>query len=143
MSDLSTYQHKALYPKHNMWQAEIESKTFENGVLKIGVQYTNGTQKFSESIDLTGGDMKTLSIKIQSKLDTLNASEATNTAIMLGNFSAPVPDQAEVDKQIYFSDLQTLQKMQSLIDSGIKDAQDKDFTDLQLKIKAEFKPEYV
>lgn len=56
------------------WTATIVSKDYSKGVLLVGVEYTNGNETFSESIDMTGGTLDVLNQKIQGKLNTLNAT---------------------------------------------------------------------
>lgn len=58
-----------------MWSATIVGKNSTQGVLHVGVEYTNGTETFIEVMDATGGNLDGISIKIKSKLVSLNSNE--------------------------------------------------------------------
>lgn len=57
-----------------MWTAIIESKNFDNGIYTVGVSYTNGKESFSEAVNVTGQDITSLTSRVQSRVDGLNAS---------------------------------------------------------------------
>lgn len=73
-----------------MWQAIIESKSYDNGVLRVGVIFTNGSQKVLESIDMTGGTIDVLNAKIEGRLNTLNANDSLLAGVVTGNFTPVV-----------------------------------------------------
>ena len=59
----------------NFWTALIVSQDMDAyviGRLLIGVQYTDGTTTFSETIDATGSTSDALNSQIQRRLTTLN-----------------------------------------------------------------------
>lgn len=124
-----------------MWNAKIFSNSFVKGQLLIGVEYSNGVQTFNETIDLTGGTKEGLDARIQAKLLTLNTSDIAAAAIAIGDFTVKPLPQANKDLNQYFEDRNTLNKLQSLVSAGILDPAD--IVDLQVKLKAEFKPEYL
>lgn len=69
-----------------MWQATIDSKSYENGVIRVGVVFFNDKSKVLESFDLTGGSVEILNNRIQNRLDTLNANDGLIDLIPIGPF---------------------------------------------------------
>lgn len=75
-----------------MWTATVADKSFVSGVLKVKVSFTNGTDSFSEDIDLTGGSLDVLSQKVAGRLNTLNASAALVDTIAVGPVAPFTPE---------------------------------------------------
>lgn len=74
-----------------MWSAKIESKSFEKGILQIGVIFTNGFQTFSEPFIVRSD--KDIDEYISSRIKYLNTLEAIQ--IPLGDFT-PKEDKPEL-----------------------------------------------
>lgn len=128
-----------------MYTATIDSKDFTKGVFQIVVIYTNGTDKFTETYQLRGiSDAQNAIINRLSQLNSVDLSQ-----IKLGTFTPPVssiplpPNQAQLDQATFLVDLGQFKQMQTAISLGLKTINDKDFTDLQTKLKSEFLPAYV
>lgn len=65
-----------------MWTATIVSRDLQDdGTLLVGVQYSNGGDSFSESMEMTGLTFDFLNDRIADRLDKLNANAALVTAI--------------------------------------------------------------
>lgn len=57
------------------WTGKIVSTDTSKGTFLIGVQYTNGVTTFSESLDVTGGIMADITVKIQNRVVALNNND--------------------------------------------------------------------
>lgn len=115
-----------------MWTAQIESKTNDRSVLFVGVQYTDGTKKFGESIDMTGGDIDTLNNKIQARLNTLNANDTLVDDITLGAFTPPTIKPVD-EKEAALTELR---KLQDLVNLGVLKESDQQVLDAIADVKA-------
>ena len=58
-----------------MWKSTIPGYSYVNGVITVSVEYTNGTDSFHESLDMTGGTIDSLDQKVQGRLGVLNAND--------------------------------------------------------------------
>lgn len=63
------------------WTATVQSAEHTNGNLLIGVSYTNGTQIFTESMNMNGSTQTMITNAVQNRLDTLNQNDSTITSI--------------------------------------------------------------
>ncbi len=78
-----------------MWTAKITSKDYNKGILYVGVEYTDLTTLFTESIDMTGGSMEVLQLKIQTRLNTLNQTE-----VFLQDLDVAVTEKKSIELQV-------------------------------------------
>lgn len=106
-----------------MWQSRITNKVFNNGVLLVDVQFYNEDSSIIKSIDMTGGSLDVLSQKIQSQIDTLNATDDLVSQIQTGEFTPNIP---EVDPEIQA--ISDLQKAKQLVDLGLITTDDIQYT---------------
>lgn len=76
------------------WTAIIESKNYTRGIATVGVIFTNEQDKFSESLDLTGGSLEVLNSKIIARLAILNTSTDFIDKVVVGPYTPtePIPD---------------------------------------------------
>lgn len=98
-----------------MWSSKILNSSYTNGVLIVTMEYTDGNSTFSEPIDMTGGDEKTLHRKVQSRLDTLEATAALNAKIASGPFVPVIPPQSpETTLRVAVRHLEAVKKASDL-----------------------------
>lgn len=98
-----------------MWTAEIQNSDYSNGVLTVGVKYTNGTSEVAEKLDMTGGSMDVLSQKVQNRLSALETTEALNAQIKTGAFTPVVPPESpEIALRAAVRHLEAVQKATDL-----------------------------
>lgn len=124
-----------------MWQAIIDSKSDVNGVVIVGVVYTNGVTKTLEAIDMTGGSMDTLNNRIQSRLNTLDANDLLLGSIVLGPFTPTTKPQT--DAQIFQAALNHFQSCERCVDRGLIQKTDKEYTDAQAAMIAAFNVSFI
>lgn len=74
-----------------MFTAKIIKKTFQNGQLKIEVQFTDGTDSWPETFSVSSE--ADLNSRISSRIDTLNGLEALSTSLTLGTWTKPVKEE--------------------------------------------------
>lgn len=105
-----------------MWNAKILNTNYSPGLFVVTVEYSNGDKTFTEPIDMTGGSKEVLSQKIQSRLDTINATETLNLSgdIIPGPF---IPIEIPEDPALTFNKaVRVVENTKRLQDLGIIDA---------------------
>lgn len=125
-----------------MWNAKIAEKKYVNGNLIILVAFNDGTNEFTESVTLMGGDMLALSQRIQARLNNLNQISALSSSVITGAFTATVipvltPQQDFVSKYV------ALQAVTRGVNFGIIQKTDKLYTDALTAAQAAFDPSFV
>lgn len=93
-------------------------------MLMVDVQFTSGDTSVIKTIDMTGGSMDVLNQKIQSQIDTLNASDDLLTQIPIGPFTPVLPTP---DPEI--AAIGALQQAKQLVDLGVITTDDPQYTD--------------
>ncbi len=121
-----------------MYNATIESKKFDKGVIQVGVIYSDGNDKFTEVYGVSSSEE--LDTIICGRLKTFN--EVKNISISTGSYTKPVDstDSALVE---FRRSIKFLETMKKLIDLGVKGADDSDYIDLVSLAKSQFKSEYL
>lgn len=59
-----------------MWSAKIVSREVKADVVLTGVEYTDGTNTFSQSLSNMGADVDSLKAQIQAKLKSLETNDS-------------------------------------------------------------------
>lgn len=108
------------------WTAKIESKSFEKGVLQVGVVYTSGTDTFSESYQIYSN--VDLDNRIASRLSQLE--ELENISIDIGEYSPLVTSTNAKQER-----LGELREVKELVDLGVLDENDKKVIDAMQAVK--------
>ncbi len=102
-----------------MWKATIQGKNFQNGKMTVDILFSSDTLNFVETIDMTGGSMDVLSLKVQHRIDGLNASDALHDAIQLGDFTPVIPIIEPTPSEILAQAIQHLEKVQKAKELGL------------------------
>lgn len=122
-----------------MWSANIERKAFNKGNLEVEVIYSNEEDSFHELYFILS--LEQLNNIISSRLDALNLLDIST--IPLGDFvPMKARSQAEIDKQHYFDLLSKWNRIQEDIKNGLIKADNPAVVQLQIDLKAAYKPEY-
>lgn len=129
-----------------MYSASILSKETIKGVLRVIVQFSNGTDTFNEEFATSSGlDANWLKKAVSRRLDDLNSLSAIDTTP--GAFDPtvtdPTPTQAESDRKTYSQKLIQLRRMTALQQLGIIAANDATVTSLKTWLKDNYKPNYL
>lgn len=129
-----------------MFTSSIISKSFFNGDLKVEVEFTDGTSKWTESMVVRNAI--DLNQKIKNRLETLNEQEQFFGSITTGTYhptDTPIiaPTQATLDKSEWFRDFNRLERIQKLIDLGALTGTEAAIVNLLNKVKSNFKPAYI
>ncbi len=113
-----------------MWTAKISQKDYTNGSLSVNVAYSNGSVGFNEVYDMTGASTDILSNRINTRLDSLNTTDALSSSLSVGAFTptstAPTP-QAN-----FLVALRHFQAVKRAVDYGLVADTDKVYTDVRL-----------
>lgn len=133
-----------------MYTAKIHDKSFDAGVLRVQVEFTNGTTSFFEScIPQDEGGLK---YWVKSRLDQLNFAHEIDTKLPVGttvDVSAPTPvipvqTQAEIDRDKWLKKYNKWVKIKTtLIDTGILTGNEANLVTLKSKVQADYLPEYL
>lgn len=116
----------------NMWTAELKGKELNGGKLTVNVEFTNGTDVISETIDLTGGSLHTLAVKVQNRINTLETTSALVDSLELGAVPAPTPTQVNALQDA----VRTLRKCEEAISLGLLAKEDKEYSDALAAVQA-------
>lgn len=129
-----------------MFTHKIISKEFENGVLVLGVEFTDGVKTITEGVKPQ--DEAGFKYWLQSRLTSLNSLAALETVTI--NTSVDLTDpvvvktQAELDKEEWFSDFYKWVKIKTtLVDTGVLTGSETQIVALLNKVKTGFKPAYL
>lgn len=125
-----------------MWTAIIDNKTLENGVLRIGVVYTDGNSKFTESIDMTGGTADILDVKLKSRLATLNSTDALFSEVAQGAYDATIP-KGVTGIEDFLNKYRIAQSAKRVVDLGLMASDDPVFTAALADAQKAFDPSYL
>jgi hypothetical protein len=128
------------------YTAKIISKTIDNGVPVVTVEFTNGVTVVQESVkpqDLTG-----FKYWVKSRLATFNA----DIAYQIGEdvdvtdpvVTPPTPTQAELDEASWRGRLAKMKWVQeNLIDTGVLTGSETQVVNLRNGLKTDFKASYI
>lgn len=131
-----------------MYTAKVKNKEEVSGQIKVTVDFSDGTNTFTESV--VPGDKTGFYHWVNTRLKSFNdsielQSELTENAEVVPPTPDPEPnpDQAELDKRAWFADQQKLKVIKSeLIDLGIVPETNPKIVALRDSLKANFKAEY-
>lgn len=131
-----------------MYTAEIISKEQIKDFIRITVKYSDGDPKndivipYDASFGLTP---EVIEGKVKQKLEVLNNLQAELDAHAIGEVvvTPKVPTVEEQEAADFFADLETLRHLKRGVDLGIIDADSKTITDVQARLRANIKPEYI
>lgn len=131
-----------------MYTAKINRKDYVNGVVRVFVDFTNGTDTYTESC--IPQDEAGLKFWVKSRLAAFNVGEVVETKYADGadvDVSDPVvtpPTQAEQDRIDWFRNYKKWVIVKTtLIDTGIFTGNEAPAVALKNKVQTDFKPEYL
>lgn len=131
-----------------MYTAKIFDKSFDAGVLRVQVEFTNGVDSLFESC--VPQDENGLKYWIKGRLAQLNFSEEVDTKFPTGstvNFTEPVtptPTVEELARSEWFKNYTKWVKIKTtLIDTGILSGNETKLANLKAKVQSDFLPAYV
>lgn len=131
------------------WTATVNSKIITNGMLKVNVSFTDGTQTFTENFETRSGqDANWLNDNINRRITDLTSVIAFADTISTGVFT---PTKAEVTpieqtltgKALYEYRLKLFEAMVSAIRKGIITDTNTSFVNLKNWLKNNFADEYI
>jgi hypothetical protein len=128
-----------------MYTAQSIAKDLLNGRLTVVVEYTNGTDTFTESLyATTGNDPNWLQNAVNRKLDDLNSLETFAAELKLGKVKKAIKSlEAPQEVDQWRSDYQKFRAYQETNQLGITSPSDPDFAALKAKVKAGFKKDFL
>lgn len=133
-----------------MYTAKIFDKSFNAGILRVQVEFTNGTDSIYESC--VPQDEGGLKYWVKSRLDQLNFATTIDSKLPIGStvdVSTPTPviptqTAAEIARDEWLKDYRTWVKVKStLIDTGILTGSETKVVNLKAKVMSGFLPAYV
>lgn len=132
-----------------MWTVDAQKQTGPNGSRLIALIYQSDSG-FASVVDrIEVSDTITqdyLSVLAKARVDQLNAQDQAYAALVDGPITLkdpPPPDKDAIARAQYFNDVLILDKLNAAVDNGTLDASDPVLVAQQIKVKTEFKPEYV
>lgn len=133
-----------------MYTAKIFDKSFDAGVLRVQVEFSNGVTTIHESCvpqDETG-----LKYWVKGKLDQLNFAAVVDTNYAVGTtvdvstpvVVAPVKTAAEIAQDAWLINYRKWTKIKTtLIDTGILTGNETKLAQLKAKVTSDFLPAYL
>ena len=132
------------------YTTKITNKTVdkESQMTVLDVEFTKGETVFTKQLRVALSDtMDDIKRKIKGYITQLEAGQTNADTITVGDLDLSAVDlskpQAEVDKSEWFMNWEKLQLAKILVDHGVFPETNKKYTDLQAKVKTDFKPEYI
>jgi hypothetical protein len=129
------------------WECEVTQKIEDNvnkGAWIIDVSATKGEETMTRNFHgIISQAMLTSAVK--GWIDTVESAKEVTTDVVL---TEPVveptpPTQAELDRQEWEKDKNTLRQLQDLVDMGVFTGTETQIVNLRTKVKNNFKTEYV
>lgn len=131
-----------------MYTAKIHDKSFDAGVLRVQVEFTNGTESLFESC--VPQDEGGLKYWIKGRLDQLNFATTSDVKYAVGSTvdlsETPVVQktQAEINRDNWVLLYQRWLRVKTgLIDTGILTGNEAKVVALKAKVQSDFLPAYV
>lgn len=133
-----------------MFTAKINRKDYVNGVVRVFVDFTNGTDVYTESC--IPQDENGLKFWVKSRLDAFNTGSVIETKYTDGATIDPVdpvvppptPTQAEIDRDQWLADYKKWLKVKTtLIDTGVLTGSEAPVIALKTKVQTNFKAAYL
>lgn len=128
-----------------MWTAKILNKTLSEGVLSIGVEYTNGTETFLDSFTSSGAD--DLASFVQRKIDALDkiysSAGKVGDIITKKQSVAITPTKEQLDRSTYGSDLALYKKCLEAVKLGILTGNETQVQDVKSRLVSNYQASYI
>lgn len=130
-----------------MWTATINNKIITNGMLRVNVSFTDGTQTFTENYETRSGqDANWLNDNINRRINDLTSVISFADSIPIGVFTpttpAPTPEPTS-GKALYEFRLKKFEAMVSAIRKGLITDTNPSFVSLKTWLKNNFVDEYI
>jgi hypothetical protein len=123
-----------------MWTSEIFSKQKVNDKFIVVVKFINGTESFTESIDMTGGTAEVLARKVASRLATLNDSDTLEPQVSVGAYTPNVP----TDTALAFkAAIKRLTSLKRAVDLGLITTASPVYVQGVAAVQAAFDPSFI
>lgn len=133
-----------------MYTAKIQRKDYINGAIRVFVEFTNGTEIYTESC--IPQDENGFKHWVKSRLDTLNSASIIETNYLVGStidISDPVPISIEltveeIARNEWIENYRKWLKVkETLIDTGVLTGSEIKVLQLQNKVKTDFLSSYI
>lgn len=133
-----------------MYTAKINRKDYVNGVVRVFVDFTNGTDVYTEAC--IPQDEDGLKFWVKSRLAAFNVGEVVETNYTDGAdidvsdpvVTPPTPTQAELDRDEWLKDYRKYTKVKTtLVDTGILTGNEAWFVTLRNKVTTNLLPAYL
>lgn len=126
------------------WSVMATKKQKENGLVRVFVQFSNGSEVVDDSLIITS--LAELKRAVKQRIDRLESAQTLFTNLPLNtpvDVSVTQPTEAEIARQTFHDDMAKLHRLRQAVDLGILTGNETIITNLIIKIKSEFKPEYL
>ncbi len=133
-----------------MYTAKIFDKSFDAGVLRVQVEFTNGKESIFESI--VPQDENGLKYWVKGRLAQLNFAGEVETKFPVGStvdvstpvVTPPTPTPAEIAQEAWLVNYRKWTKIKTtLIDTGVLTGNETKLATLKAKVQSDFIPAYL
>lgn len=133
------------------WTAKITDKSLSEGRLTVTVELSDGVNKYGERFVVSNAQGPAwLKNAINEKIRILDQLSDYEQSLELGDIDLtpepqlepPKPSKEDSDRSEWLQNYQKLQRYEKLVDEKLMQSDATELTELQAKVKADFKPEY-
>lgn len=131
-----------------MWTATVTDKQIDKrGNLVVTVLFTDGVRAFTEAIETAYGQVGTwledrVSVRLKA-LEAIDAMPVPEPGTALGKKPDPKPEPVDPERAAYAADVSLMASYRVAILYGLPLDKTPEFADLQARLIANFKPEYL
>jgi hypothetical protein len=130
-----------------MWTANIIQKYKQLSQILVTIEYTDGTNTFTEQRSSNGGfsSLEELKKAVAKRIDNLNAQDALDATLEIGEVGTPEEPIVivDTDKQIFLDNCQKLAQMKQAISLGLIKEDDAEYVALLEKTKTSYSSDYL
>lgn len=126
------------------WSAQLKSIAMSNGIARITLAYTNGSDIIERLYDLASPGTDFVRSRAAQDVRNLEELEVYVAAQVIGpiDLTPVVPSKDDTDRTTFFEQYAKLNALKISVEKGLTKPDDADLVALDAEVKATFKPEY-
>ncbi len=131
-----------------MWTANIVQKEKQLSQILVTIEYSDGTNSFTEQRSSNGGfsSLDELKQQVAKRIDNLNSQDELDSTLEIGEVGAPdapVVEEVDEEKQAFIADCEKLAQMKQAIALGLIKEDNAEYLALLDRAKTGFSSDYL